>query len=734
VLGLAVVTDSRAATLPPGFQETVVVETLGDPRAFAWAPDGDLWILMGYGYVFIYRDGILILAGTFPVRYEGEGGANGIALDPDYMTNRHIWVYYKTLEPFRNRVSRFTNQGDVLVDETVMLDGPLTTSDYHNGGGLRFASDKTLFITMGDDTLGGVVAQDPHDLRGKVLRIDRDGTGAAGNPYLDGIGGDPRVWAIGFRNPYRFNFQPQTDNLFIGDVGAGWREEIDIGLAGGNFGWPFVEGDEPPGQPGFVYPIFAYDHSAPGGEAVIGGDHAGPGDFAPEFEGDYFFADWGTNRIFRMTLDASNNPTSTEVWGTDVTSPVDVQFGPDGSLYYVAQASGIRKISYVAGANRQPVARATVSPDSGPAPLTTTLDGSSSSDPDQDPLTYAWELGDGNQSTNAVVSHDYPAGVYAARLTVHDGQGGTSSAPAIRIVSGNNRPTATITSPADESHYDAGQSISYSGTGVDSEEGTLSCAGFTWKVTLHHETHVHPFLGPIQGNCSGSFVTAERGETSADTHYEVVLTVQDGGSPLGSSATLSGSHSIELRPNTSSLTLVTNPLPNLQLTLDGQPFVPPQTVAGVVNFIRAVGAADPQPHANGHVYRWLSWSDGGAREHEIRIPSSPTTYTATFGCNMLQEVPDLRLGKGAGGEILLTWAPVTDACLALAPERYRIHASSSVAPSSPPGDFPDDPSFAVIGTSAGQSFSVPPGSGDRFFLLVAMGTDGAAGPVGHYGQ
>jgi PKD repeat protein len=657
--------------------------------------------------------------------------------DPDYVTNRHVWIFYKTMSPTRNRVSRFTRQGDTLVDETVMLDGPVTVSDFHNGGSLRFASDKTLFISMGEDTLGTQVAQDPHELRGKILRINRDGSPAAGNPYFDGVSGDPRVWAIGFRNPFRFNLQPGTGNLFIGDVGAGTREEIDIGVAGGNFGWGHVEGDDPPGQPGFVYPIHAYDHSGPGFEAVIGGDHAGPGDFAPEYEGDYFFADWGNNEVYRMTLDASNNPTSTEVWATDIKAPVDLQFGPDGSLYYASRdgaTAGIRKISYVSGGNRQPVAKASASPDSGASPLTTMLDGSSSFDPDGSSLNHGWDLGDGNQASGPVVSHTYAAGVYAARLTAQDGQSGSNTAPAIRIVSGNNRPTAAIATPADESLFDAGQLVAFSGTGSDPEEGGVPCSRFRWTVSLHHESHAHPFLGPIEGSCNGSFTTAERGETSADTYYEIQLTVKDQGIPLGAQGTLNGSRSIEIRPHTSTMTFASAPLPDLQLTLDGQPLTPPRSVLGVVNFARNIGAVEPQARSDGHTYRWRSWSDGGARDHEIHTPSGSTTYTATFGCDVLAGVANLRLAKGPAGTLQLSWAPVVDGCLAAAPARYRVYAGATKLPLIPPGDFPGDPQFTLVGSATGASFTYTPGPNDRFFLVVAVGTDGLDGPVEHYGD
>src|SRR5262249_2602597 len=160
--------------------------------------------------------------------------------------------------------------------------------------------------------------------------------------------------------------------------------------------------------------------------------------------------------------------------------------------------------------------------------------GTQSSDPDTgQTLQYSWDSGHGATATTPTLSHLYPAGVYIAHLTVNDGQGGTDTTPDIRIVSGNRAPTAVISSPQDEAHYDAGDTIPFSGRGPDPEDGTVPCSRFSWSVVFHHAGHTHPFLGPIQGVCSGSFTIPRTGEASAATYYEVLLTVKDSGAPLG---------------------------------------------------------------------------------------------------------------------------------------------------------------------------------------------------------
>jgi glucose/arabinose dehydrogenase len=718
---------SDATGLPPGYHESVLISDIA-ATAIDWAPDGEMWIATRWREVFIFRQGQLILAGTLDGASGGERGIAGLALDPDFDQNGHVWIYYTGPEPARNRVSRFTVDNDTLKDETILVEGPLLQSAFHNGGCLQFADDGTLFVTTGDDALGSVVAQDRHDLRGKILRIQPDGSPAPGNPYLDGVDGNPLVWAYGLRNPYRCNLQPHTENLFVGDVGGGLYEEINIGVAGGNFGWGQIEGPEPPGQAGYVYPIYAYPHAAAPSYAVTAGDHADHGDLAPSDEGAYFFGDFGTDELFVMRLDGSNLPTSVETWTTEGDGPVFIRFGPDGALYYSAlKAAHIRKITYIGGDNQQPVAAAAVSPDNGLEPLSVTLDGSGSFDPEGGALGYLWELGDGTTDADETVVKSYPAGVYEARLTVTDGEG-QATTPSVRIVSGNRRPHAVVSAPSDGTAYDAGDTIVFGGSASDSEEGAMPCSAFSWFVAFHHADHTHPYLGPIQGVCGGSFQTATVGETATDTFYRIRLDVEDTGVPLGPGAELTGSRSVDIVANLSSFTLETEPLPDLLLTLDTQPVTPPLTVPGVVNFTRRIGAVEPQLRENGHTYRWLGWSDGGAVEHDISTPATPTTYTATFGCDVVRHVFNV-VDQDPGPGLQLAWAPVVDPCLASGPDRYRIYAGEVELPSDVPCDFPADPEYHLVGTTSGTSFSYQPGPGENYFRVVAVGTDGFEGPL-----
>jgi glucose/arabinose dehydrogenase len=541
---------TQAAQLPAGFAETVLVDNLIEPTAMAWGPSGELWITGKRGHIWLLRQGQLTPIAQLHVGSSGEQGIEGIAVDPDYATNQFIWVYYTRLNPSpaRNVLSRFRHVGDQLVEEDEMIKGPPIQNDIHNGGCLRFAADGTLFVSTGEDDQAQL-AQKKDNLRGKILHLNRDGTPAADNPFRNGDG-NPYVWAYGFRNPWRFDIQPGTGNLFIGDVGQAQWEEIDLGVRGGNFGWPVVEGPNPSGLHGFVYPLYAYPHpsDAARGSAVTGGDHVRGNNFPPEYQGNYFFGDSTRDWIHRMVLDSSNKVVSVQDFATRMPRVVDIQFGPDGALYYVGYDAGhVRRIAYVGGTDRQPTAAAALSADNGDAPLSVTFDASASTDPDGDPLAFLWAFGDGATSTAENVTHTYPRGEYEARLTVRDGKGAEASTGGLRIVAGNHRPTAEITAPADGKLYNIGEHIHYSGKGIDPEEGTIPCAQMSWTVILHHKDHTHPFLGPIQGSCSGSFVTVQHSD-SGIVYYEIRLTVSDTGGSLGAQGVLTGTQSIKIRP------------------------------------------------------------------------------------------------------------------------------------------------------------------------------------------
>ncbi len=416
----------------------------------------------------------------------------------------------------------------------------------------------------------------------------------------------------------------------------------------------------------------------------------------------------------------------------------DLEFGPDGALYLAGYSvDSVSKIEYVGGTNRQPNAEAAASPASGPAPLAVTLDGSASSDPDSDPLTYLWDLGDTTTSTQAVVNQNYPQGVYEAELTVDDGNGLTDSSPKLRIVSGNNAPAPTIDAPPAGTMYDAGDVIAYSGSATDAEEGPTPCAQMSWQVIFHHGDHTHPYIGPLQGSCFGQFTIADVGEDSTNTWYEIRYGAKDTGVPIGAGAELENFESLLIYPNLTSLSLQTRPNPNLEVSVNTVPYTAPAVVDSVVGFQRTMAAPDFQPAPDGHTYRWLSWSNNGPRVQTFPAPATPTTYTATYGCNVIEPI-DLTVSRTSGGQnarLELNWTPVLDdPCVEGAQPTYDVWASDSAAPSVVPGNFPDDPPYSLINSTNGLKFKIDLPPGNRYYLVSARGTDLLPGHFGHYGQ
>jgi len=249
-----------------------------------------------------------------------------------------------------------------------------------------------------------------------------------------------------------------------------------------------------------------------------------------------------------MVLDETNTPTSVDVFASDAPEgPVDLQFGPDGALYYLTFNGGnLFRVSYVGGENRQPLADATVTPLNGAAPLEVTLDASDSFDPEGGPLSYLWDLGDGTQSEQRIVRKSYSPGVYVASLTVTDLGGASAEVRNLRIVSGNHAPEPIIQEPVQGRLVLQNEVISFSGTAIDAEEGVVPCEQFSWRIVFHHLGHTHPFLGPIEGVCAETFIVDSHGEEQIK--YEIRLTVKDGGQPLGGVGVLEGVTEVELFP------------------------------------------------------------------------------------------------------------------------------------------------------------------------------------------
>ncbi len=627
-LGLAFAGRLPAAAVPGGFTDSLVAGGITGPTAMEFAPDGRLFVCQKAGQLRIIKNGALLPAPfmTLVVETLSERGLLGVTFDPGFSTNHFLYAYYTASAPsVHNRVSRFTANGDTVVpgSELILLDLNTLGASDHNGGAIHFGADGKLYIAAGDNTVSAN-AQSLGNLLGKISRINATGTIPTDNPFYNTASGNNRaIWALGFRNPFTFAFQPGTGRLFINDVGFATWDEINEGMAGANYGWPTCEGACSPAN-GFKNPLFQYGHTGGStnvtGCAIVGGAFYNPAtnNFPLQYLGSYFFADYCNGWIRRLDPAGSN---AVSLFATGIASPVDLKVGTDGCLYYLARGdNSVYKIQSLINPPNITAHPANYTVTEGlTAAFTVGASGA-------EPLAYQWQRNGTNVTGAAsnvltlgtVMLTDSGA---SFRCVVTNLYGSITSNPALLLVTTNHDPVPLITLPAIGTMYSAGDTITFEGTGTDPEEGGLPPGAFSWMIVFHHDYHTHPFLGPIEGVTNGTFVIPTQGETSANVAYRIELTVTDG---LGRSGTTYR----DITPRTSVITLATSP-PGLQLTLDGQPLIAPAADVSVIGLNRSLGAMSPQT-LGGTTYVFVAWSDGGAAEHDIAMPATNTTYTAFF--------------------------------------------------------------------------------------------------------
>ncbi len=306
--------DAFAAHLEPilsGLSSPVLVTHAGDGS-------GRLFVVEQAGVIKVLAP----LSGTPTVFLDihdrvldgGERGLLGLAFHPQYAANGRFFVNYTRETDGATVIAEYqrsANPNVALQAEAILLEIAQPFAN-HNGGMIAFGHDGFLYIGMGD---GGSSndpdsrAQDVNDLLGKMLRIDVDGAPPYAippdNPFAASTDGRDEIYATGLRNPFRFSFDRQTGLLFVGDVGQGQREEIDIVSLGDNLGWRVFEGtrctelDPLCTSGGFTPPAAEYSHS--GGRCSVTGGYVYRGSRGALASGTYVFGDFCTGEIFTLT-------------------------------------------------------------------------------------------------------------------------------------------------------------------------------------------------------------------------------------------------------------------------------------------------------------------------------------------------------------------------------------------------------------------------------------------------
>jgi glucose/arabinose dehydrogenase len=635
------------------FQNDILATGFDLPTAMTFLPDGRMLIGELQGTIKVLSAPYTSASPTLFNQITNIGSAGvqqgifDIKLDPNFTTNHFYYVFYTAGSPNRDRLSRFTANaaltGTIAGSELVLYQDPEDASAEHHGGAVMFGNDGKIYFTTGDH-FNAADSQSLTTPRGKIHRINPDGTIPTDNPFYDGNGPNvDSIWALGLRNPYRAYYDSPTGRMYVGEVGGNVietaQEEVDLGARGANYGWGDFEGNCPAPC---TSPLYTYDHTGDGSRhdaAITGGfvyhGAGAPGFFPSSYEGSYFFGDYAQHWIKRLTVDGSGHLSGVFNFEPDDGTPFgpygDIVYmaeGPDGSLYYLdlgySDNSGtfgvskLRRIRYVSS-DQPPTSVAAANPTTGLPPLTVSFSSAGSVDPEGNPLTYSWDFGDNTTSTAANPQHTYAvAGQYTVRLTTSDGVNTTPSTPlTIRV---GTPPTATILSPTDGIFFKAGDVINFSGTATDGNGQPLPASAYRWNIDFLHLDHVHPGT-PITGVTSGSFPIQTTGhDFSTLTRYRISLTVTD-------SSGLTDTKSVLIWPTKVNLTFNTVPA-GLTIYLDGIAHTTPFVYDDAVGFNHTIEARNQTVGSN--AYTFNSWSDGGAQTHSIVVPSTDASYTANF--------------------------------------------------------------------------------------------------------
>lgn len=402
VLLLLVLTSLLGCAVPAGDQARVKAEVIAEgfasPVALVSPGDGSgrLFVVDQVGLIWIMASGrrlpvpfLDLRPRVVPLRsFYDERGLLGLAFHPDFAANGRFFVNYSApLEPdlspeewdhitITSEFSTVPGEPDRADADSERILLAIPKPGYNDEAGhLGFGPDGYLYIATGDsvrDPAGeaGQFAQDPSSLLGKILRIDVDGGGSGApyrspqdNPYVGG-GGQPEVYALGFRNPYRFSFDADAASgarFFVADVGQAMMEEVSLVVSGGNYGWPVREGTtcfnmEDWARPvracstnGFVDPIISYAHEE-SLAAIIGG-MVYRGRSLPALLSGYVFGDWGqgNGRLF-VAWDPGSAEGSWAITEIEVELPSGTKgigqllgIGEDeeGELYLLAKDPGL---------------------------------------------------------------------------------------------------------------------------------------------------------------------------------------------------------------------------------------------------------------------------------------------------------------------------------------------------------------------------------------------------------
>jgi glucose/arabinose dehydrogenase len=330
------------------FELVTVVDGLEHPWGMAFLPDASILVTERAGRLRIVREGQLVaepIEGVPPVYASGQGGLLDVALDPEFASNRLIYLSYAAEGDGGNstRVARAILGDGRLEDlEVIFTAQPLVRASKHFGSRLAFDPGGHLFITVGERGQGDR-AQDLGQDNGKVIRLYPDGGVPEDNPFIGVDGARSEIFSYGHRNPQGLAIHPQTDIPWLHEHGARGGDEVNIVLPGVNYGWPVITyGIDYSGAPigegthkeGMAQPIHYWVPSiAPSGMAFYDGEAF------PEWRGDLFVGGLKAELLVRLELDGERVVAEERLLDGALGRIRDVEVGPDGYLYLLTDES-----------------------------------------------------------------------------------------------------------------------------------------------------------------------------------------------------------------------------------------------------------------------------------------------------------------------------------------------------------------------------------------------------------
>lgn len=644
-----------AAEFKPGFAAELITDQLDSPTSIAVAPDGRIFVCEKSGLVRVIEDGQLLPDPAVAIEVDdfGERGLGCILLDQEFDQNGYFYVYYNVPLAEHNRISRFTLNGNLAIpgSETVLMDLAPLASTIHNGGTMRWGPDGKLYVATGEGA-ETVHAQSFSNELGKMLRLNKDGSIPADNPFYNQTSGAARaIYALGLRNPFTFDIDPLSGRIFLNDVGLSSWEEVNEILAGKNYGWPIVEGylngQSPPAD--YMDPTYSYPHSE--GCAVVGGVvyNYPDSDYPQEIQNHYLFGDFCTGILSMLDLQTNQVADTFATRMSNMTN-LTVDPGTGEVLFCEIYRGKLWRVKYI-GTGAPYISE---NPHSVFASVGENASFSVAAVA-ADSISYAWyrdgvAIAGANSSTlqlQNVSLADSGAGIHCR---VFNAAGSIHSDTVLLHVTVNQRPEITFSLPNAALQYEAGDTIWFAGSGTDPEEGTLAHHHLTWKVDFHHGQHTHPVIGQAVVVDSGSFVVPRIGETDPAVWYRISVTATD-------SKGLTGTAIREVFPRIGQVELSTLPA-GLELTLDGSGLATPHQFDAVVGTYRTLSAPEYQIR-NDSLFQFSNWEQESGNHLDLEISAQPTSYVAVYD---FVDAYQIGTGDGLKGEyfenITVTGSPL----------------------------------------------------------------------------